>query len=207
MGSDLSVEHGPARAVNGVTRRLADTAPAREQLGFEAEVDLEEGLTRWSSGGAPSAPAPRQSPRASAGGLMESRSPARTSAATRSRRRRGDRLRVGRPGPPGRARSRRRSPPASAPPTAVAVDHCTTALHLALYVVGRRPRRRGHRARRCRSSPRPTPSGSTAARRCSPTSTRHRQYRPATVERGDHRAHQGVHAGPPGRASRPTWTR
>ena len=46
MGSDLSVEHGPARAVNGVTRRLADTSLAREQLGFEAEVDLEEGLAR-----------------------------------------------------------------------------------------------------------------------------------------------------------------
>ncbi len=46
MGSDLAVEHGPARAVNGVTRRLADTSAAREQLGFQAEVDLEEGLTR-----------------------------------------------------------------------------------------------------------------------------------------------------------------
>jgi UDP-glucose 4-epimerase len=44
--SDLAVEHGPERAVNGVTRRLADTSAAREQLGFEAEVDLEEGLTR-----------------------------------------------------------------------------------------------------------------------------------------------------------------
>jgi UDP-glucose 4-epimerase len=46
MGSDLPVEHGPARAVNGVTRRLADTGLARDELGFEAEVDLEEGLTR-----------------------------------------------------------------------------------------------------------------------------------------------------------------
>jgi UDP-glucose 4-epimerase len=46
MDSDLPVQHGPARAVNGVTRRLADTSHSREQLGFEAEVDLEEGLTR-----------------------------------------------------------------------------------------------------------------------------------------------------------------
>jgi UDP-glucose 4-epimerase len=46
MGSDLAVEHGPERAVNGVTRRLAGTDLAREQLGFDAEVDLEEGLTR-----------------------------------------------------------------------------------------------------------------------------------------------------------------
>lgn len=46
MGSDLSVEFGPERAVNGVTRRLADTSHARDGIGFVAEVDLEEGLTR-----------------------------------------------------------------------------------------------------------------------------------------------------------------
>jgi UDP-glucose 4-epimerase len=46
MGSDLSVEFGPARAVNGVTRRLADTAAAREDLGFEATVEIDEGLGR-----------------------------------------------------------------------------------------------------------------------------------------------------------------
>jgi len=46
MGSDLAVAHGPERAVNGVTRRLAATDLAREQLGFKAAVDLEEGLTR-----------------------------------------------------------------------------------------------------------------------------------------------------------------
>jgi UDP-glucose 4-epimerase len=46
MDSDLSVVHGPPRAVNGVTRRLADTNAARERLGFEAEVGLLEGLTR-----------------------------------------------------------------------------------------------------------------------------------------------------------------
>jgi UDP-glucose 4-epimerase len=63
MGSDLPVEHGPARATNGVTRRRADTSLAREQLGFEAQVDLEEGLTRlveWWRGeraGAPTQPA------------------------------------------------------------------------------------------------------------------------------------------------------
>jgi UDP-glucose 4-epimerase len=44
MDSDLEVEHGPERAVNGVTRRLADTTAARVDLGFEAEVGLEEGL-------------------------------------------------------------------------------------------------------------------------------------------------------------------
>ncbi|MFC9560131.1 NAD-dependent epimerase/dehydratase family protein [Agromyces sp. NPDC056965] len=44
MGSDLAVEHGPDRPVNGVVRRLADTAAARRDLGFVAEVGLEEGL-------------------------------------------------------------------------------------------------------------------------------------------------------------------
>jgi UDP-glucose 4-epimerase len=46
MGSDLEVEHGPERGVNAVPRRLADVSAAREQLGFEAEVGVEEGLTR-----------------------------------------------------------------------------------------------------------------------------------------------------------------
>ena len=44
MGSDLPVEHGPERAVNGVARRLADVSAARRDLGFVAEVGLEEGL-------------------------------------------------------------------------------------------------------------------------------------------------------------------
>ena len=50
MGSDLAVEHGPARLVNGVVRRLADTTAARQDLGFKAEVELQEGLrelVRW----------------------------------------------------------------------------------------------------------------------------------------------------------------
>lgn len=44
MGSELSVEHGPERAVNGVARRLADTRAAREELGFHAQVGLHDGL-------------------------------------------------------------------------------------------------------------------------------------------------------------------
>ncbi|HKE99812.1 MAG TPA: NAD-dependent epimerase/dehydratase family protein [Actinomycetes bacterium] len=46
MGSDLPLEHGPARAVNPVSRRLADTRHAAERLGFRAEVGLEDGLRR-----------------------------------------------------------------------------------------------------------------------------------------------------------------
>jgi UDP-glucose 4-epimerase len=54
MGAEeLGVEHGPERSVNKVSRRLADTTAAAEQLGFRAQVGLEEGLTRlvawWSA--------------------------------------------------------------------------------------------------------------------------------------------------------------
>lgn len=44
MGSTLAPEHQPARAVNGVTRRLADTTRAAAGLGFTAGIGLEEGL-------------------------------------------------------------------------------------------------------------------------------------------------------------------
>ena len=46
MGSDLDIEYGPERAVNGVTRRLADTSAAKRGIGFEAEIGLEEGLAQ-----------------------------------------------------------------------------------------------------------------------------------------------------------------
>jgi UDP-glucose 4-epimerase len=44
MGSELAIEYGPERAVNSVTRRLADTDAAERELGFRAEIGLEEGL-------------------------------------------------------------------------------------------------------------------------------------------------------------------
>lgn len=44
MGSSLGVEHGPERAVNGVTRRLASISAAREDLGWSPTIGLEEGL-------------------------------------------------------------------------------------------------------------------------------------------------------------------
>lgn len=40
----LEPVHGAARAVNGVTRRLADTSRAAERLGFTARTDLRTGL-------------------------------------------------------------------------------------------------------------------------------------------------------------------
>ena len=46
MGSDLTVVHGPARAVNAARRRVADPTRAAEGLGFRAEVTLEKGLRR-----------------------------------------------------------------------------------------------------------------------------------------------------------------
>jgi len=44
MGVSIPPEHGPARTVNGVTRRLADTTKAERMLGFKAEIGLEQGL-------------------------------------------------------------------------------------------------------------------------------------------------------------------
>lgn len=44
MDSDLDVEHGPERAVNGVTRRLADVSAASRDLGWAATVGLDDGL-------------------------------------------------------------------------------------------------------------------------------------------------------------------
>ena len=45
MGAEgLGVEHGPERAVNGVTRRLADIGAARRDLGWEPTIGLEDGL-------------------------------------------------------------------------------------------------------------------------------------------------------------------
>jgi UDP-glucose 4-epimerase len=44
MDSDLVPEYGPARSVNAVPRRLADVRKAKEMLGFEASIGLDEGL-------------------------------------------------------------------------------------------------------------------------------------------------------------------
>jgi len=44
MNSDLAPEYGPARSVNAVTRRLADTSHAADTLGWTAELGLHEGL-------------------------------------------------------------------------------------------------------------------------------------------------------------------
>jgi len=46
MHSDLQPEYGPARKVNPVYRRLADITRARREIGFQAEISLEEGLRR-----------------------------------------------------------------------------------------------------------------------------------------------------------------
>jgi UDP-glucose 4-epimerase len=46
MGSTAVPIHGPERSVNAVPRRLACTRKARELLGFEAAVGLDDGLAR-----------------------------------------------------------------------------------------------------------------------------------------------------------------
>lgn len=46
MGSNVDPEYGPERKVNPVPRRLADTSRARQLLGFQSSVSIEEGLRR-----------------------------------------------------------------------------------------------------------------------------------------------------------------
>jgi UDP-glucose 4-epimerase len=46
MDKDVSPEYAPARTVNVVPRRVADPMKASEVLGFQAHVDLEDGLRR-----------------------------------------------------------------------------------------------------------------------------------------------------------------
>lgn len=46
MDSDLAIDFGPARQVNGVTRRLASTAAARRDLDWTTTIGLDEGLRR-----------------------------------------------------------------------------------------------------------------------------------------------------------------
>ncbi|HET9959618.1 MAG TPA: NAD-dependent epimerase/dehydratase family protein [Polyangiaceae bacterium] len=44
--TDLKPEYGPERKVNPVPRRLASTKLAKDRLGFEAKIGLEEGLQK-----------------------------------------------------------------------------------------------------------------------------------------------------------------
>lgn len=46
MESDAPMEYGPERKVNAVPRRYADVSKAKQLLGFEATVSIEEGLRR-----------------------------------------------------------------------------------------------------------------------------------------------------------------
>jgi UDP-glucose 4-epimerase len=44
MDVEMTPEYGPERKVNPVPRRLADTSAARDKIGFEATVGIEDGL-------------------------------------------------------------------------------------------------------------------------------------------------------------------
>ena len=49
MKSDLKPEYGPARKVNPVSRRLADVSRAKQYIGFQSQITLDEGLSRFVS--------------------------------------------------------------------------------------------------------------------------------------------------------------
>ena len=202
MGSDLPVEYGPERKVNDVSRRLADTAAARDALGFEAEQDLEEGLRRARR---LVVRAPRRRPlragRAHAGGDEVMQVPfakprfyggeAEALAAV---------IESGwvSQGPRVQAFEDAFAARVGAA-DAVATTNCTTALQLALYASGvgpgdevivpvavvHRHRQRGLAVRR-----------DAGLRRRRPADL---QPRPGRGRAGDHAAHEGDHAGPPDR--------
>jgi UDP-glucose 4-epimerase len=46
MESNLEIEYGPERKLTAVPRRTADVSKARARLGFQAEVNLDQGLRR-----------------------------------------------------------------------------------------------------------------------------------------------------------------
>ena len=172
MDSDLGVEHGPERAVNGVTRRLADiTAAASVTWASTREVGLEDGLRElvdwW-----------RAAARRRRGGHGR-----RVTSMSRinvmqpwlgeeevARRHRGHRVRLGGPGPPGR---RVRG--------GVRRAHAGRARRGGVELHDRAAPGPGRRrasapattssCRRSRSSPRPTRPCTSARARCSPTST------------------------------------
>ena len=203
MGSDLAVEYGPERAVNGVTRRLADTSAASEKLGFEAEIDLEQGLTAAGRVVAGSRNDDRVGGRGA--GRLEGRlrwtSPSRSRGSAEARPRPSPRSspRAGSPRARGSRSSSARSPRRVGAPDAVATTNCTTALHLALYASGVGP---GDEVI--------VPSLSfiataNAVWQCGATPVfadvdpRHPQPRPDRYRAADHPPHEGGDAGPPGR--------
>ena len=170
MGSDLDIEFGPERAVNKVPRRLADTTAARDRIGFEAEVDLDEGLRRlvewWRAERA-------QPPDGGSGRGKLDAGPVRTTAPAAAARPRPWPRSIASgwvsQGPRVQAFERAFAERVGAP-EAIATTSCTTALHLALYAAGVGRRRRGDRAVDVVHRHRQRGVAVRRAPRCSPTS-------------------------------------
>ena len=166
-----------ARSVRSTASRggWPTRAAARIDLGFEAEIGLEDGLRAlvewWRPLRSEIAAGRALSPRGGAPHEPHQRDAAVVRARGDRRGQRGHRLRLGGPGPARSRRSRRRSPQAMQVEHAVAASSCTTALHLALVVAGVGPATTSS-SRRSRSSPRRTRRRTSARARCSPTSTR-----------------------------------
>ncbi len=122
--SDLAVEFGPARAVNGVTRRIASIEAAREQLGWKPEVDLHAGLRTlvdWWRARAGARMIPVMKP-----WLGEEEAQAAAEAVTSGWVAQGPRV----------AEFETRFAERVGAEHGVAVSSCTTALHLCLHLLG-----------------------------------------------------------------------
>ncbi len=139
MGSDLPIEYGPERAVNGVTRRLADTASAERRSASRPRSGWRRGSSGWSSGGEE----PRRGPHrrrgpGHGGGLAMTEVPfarpwfgggeaeAVAEVIASGWVTQGPRV----------AEFERAFAERVGAPEAVATTNCTTALHLALYASG-----------------------------------------------------------------------
>ena len=170
MGSDLPVEHGPERAVNGVVRRLADTSAARARPRLRRRRRPRGGSAR-----ARRVVAPLREEIAAGPQRGDPHEPHQRDAAMAGRRggrrgHRGDRVRLGRPGTTGRrvraALRRDASRPSTPSPSPAAPPHCTWRSSLPASAPATT-----WSCRRSRSSPPPTRRRTSGPARCSPTST------------------------------------